>query len=210
MYETHWWLFCLLVLGVIILPGLDMAVVLGNALAGGRTHGLTTLAGVVAGGACHVLMAAIGISVLVQWVPGAFNALLTAGAVYLAWIGWSLLRSRDGFGLQAPARRRTHAATFRQGLVTCLLNPKAYLFMLALFPRFLHPGHGTMWLQMALMWVIIAVTQTCVYGSVALAADGASRWLEDKPRANMLAMRCVGVCLIAAAVATGFESWRGA
>ena len=111
MYETHWWLFCLLVLGVIILPGLDMAVVLGNALAGGRTHGLTTLAGVVAGGACHVLMAAIGISVLVQWVPGAFNALLTAGAVYLAWIGWSLLRSRDGFGLQAPARRRTHAAT---------------------------------------------------------------------------------------------------
>ena len=210
MYETQWWLFSLLVFGVIALPGLDMAVVLGNALAGGRTHGLATLAGVVTGGACHVLMTAIGISVLVQWVPGAFNALLIAGAVYLAWIGWSLLRSKEGFGLQASARQHTHAATFRQGLVTCLLNPKAYLFMLALFPRFLHPGHGAMWLQMVLMWAIIAVTQIGVYGSVALAADGASRWLQDKPRANMLAMRCVGACLIAAAVATGFESWRGA
>jgi threonine/homoserine/homoserine lactone efflux protein len=209
MYEANLWLFFLLVLGVIALPGLDMAVVLGNALAGGRTHGLATLAGVVAGGACHVLMAAVGISVLVRWVPGAFNGLLIAGAVYLAWIGWSLVRSEGGFGLQAPARRRTHATNFRQGLVTCLLNPKAYLFMLALFPRFLDPGHGSMWPQMVSMWVIIAATQTCVYGSVALAADGAGRWLENKPRANMLAMRCVGACLIAAAALTGFESWRG-
>lgn len=209
MHDTHLWLFCLLVFGIMILPGLDMAVVLGNAMAGGRTRGLATLAGVVVGGACHVLMTALGISVLVRWVPGVFNALLIAGAVYLAWIGWSLLHSEGGFSLQAQAHRRTHAATFRQGLVTCLLNPKAYLFMLAVFPRFLHPGHGAIWPQVVLMWTIIAVTQTCVYGSVALAADGACRWLENKPRANMLAMRCVGGCLIAAAVLTGFESWRG-
>jgi len=209
MHYEQLWLFSLLVFGIVILPGLDMAVVLGNALAGGCARGMAAVAGVVAGGACHVLMTALGIGMLVRLIPGAFNALLIAGALYLAWIGWSLLRSQGGFGVQAEARSRTHVETFRQGLFTCLLNPKAYLFMLAIFPQFLRPGYGPLWLQAVLMWAILAVNQAGVYGGVVLMADGARRWVEGSPAANMLAMRFVGGCLIAAAVFTGFESWRG-
>lgn len=208
MHYAQLWLFFLLVFGIVVLPGLDMAFVLGSALAGGRARGMAAVAGVVVGGACHVLMTALGISVLVKLIPGAFNALLIAGALYLAWIGWSLLRSEGGFGLHADTHERTHIETFRQGLVTCLLNPKAYLFMLAVFPQFLRPAYGPIWLQAVLMWVILAITQAGVYGSVAWMADGARRWLECKPRANMMAMRCVGGCLMVAALFTGLESWH--
>jgi threonine/homoserine/homoserine lactone efflux protein len=52
------WLYFLVVLGVIVLPGLDMAFVLASALVGGQRNGLAAVAGIVAGGACHMVMGA--------------------------------------------------------------------------------------------------------------------------------------------------------
>ena len=204
------WLFFALVFGIMVLPGLDMAFVLGSTLAGGRRRGFAALAGIVAGGMCHVVMTAMGISVLLKLIPGAFNALLLAGALYIAWIGISLMRSDAAPALQPDAPRRSHAATFRQGMLTCLLNPKAYLFMLAVFPQFLRPEHGPIAMQALVLWLIIALNQLCVYGGLALIADRARAWLQGKPTAGMLATRCVGALLIAAAMFTGIEGWRGA
>lgn len=204
------WLFFALVFGIVVLPGLDMAFVLGSTLAGGRRRGFAALAGIVAGGVCHVVMTALGISVLLKWIPGAFNALLLAGALYIAWIGLSLMRSDAAPAMRPDAPRRSHAATFRQGMLTCLLNPKAYLFMLAIFPQFLRPEYGPIAAQALVLWLIIALNQLCVYGGLALMADRARAWLQGKPEAGMLATRCVGALLIAAAMFTGVKGWRGA
>ncbi|MFC5526392.1 LysE family translocator [Rhodanobacter ginsengisoli] len=202
------WLFFALVFGIVVLPGLDMAFVMGSALAGGRGRGLAAVAGIVAGGVCHVVMTALGISMLIKLVPGAFNALLLAGALYIAWIGISLMRSDDAFGLKPDTGRRSATATFRRGMLTSLLNPKAYLFMLAVFPQFLRPDYGLIWLQALILWLIIALNQVCVYGGVALMADRARVWLQGKPAAGALATRCVGILLVAAAMFTGFEGWQ--
>lgn len=205
---AHLWLFFAMVLGVVLLPGLDMAYVVASALVGGRRSGLAATAGVVAGGACHVVLASLGVAALLRVFPLAFNALLFAGALYIAWIGVSLLRSRAAFGALPPASVRTRAATFRQGMVTCLLNPKAYLFMLAVFPQFLKPEYGALWLQALVLWAIIAACQAGVYGGMALAGDGVRGWLESRPAANLLLARGVGALLLAAALFTAWEGWR--
>ena len=57
-------LFFLLVLGIVALPGLDMAYVLGSSLSGGRRGGLAAVAGIMAGGACHVLLSGLGVGAL--------------------------------------------------------------------------------------------------------------------------------------------------
>jgi len=202
------WLFFALVFGIVVLPGLDMAFVMGSALAGGRSRGFAAVAGIIAGGICHVLMTALGISVLIRLIPGAFNALLLAGALYIGWIGVSLVRSESSLGPQPDVRSRSRAATFRQGMLTSLLNPKAYLFMLAVFPQFLRPEYGLIWLQATLMWLIIAINQFVIYGSIAVMADRARHWLQGRPAAGTLAARCVGGLLIAAAMFTGFEGWQ--
>jgi threonine/homoserine/homoserine lactone efflux protein len=220
------WLFALLVLGVVALPGLDMACVLGNTLSGGRRRGFAALAGVVAGGIVHVVLAALGISVVLKLFPAVFNAMLIAGALYIAWIGVSLLRSApspsphgDATGAgTTPARApvpaaATPAAAFRQGLVTCLLNPKAYLFMLAVFPQFLQPvpgtlGPGALWLQVAVLWLVIAANQAAVYGGLALLAGQARDWLGRRPAAGLFGARAVGVLLLGVAAFTGVEGWQ--
>jgi threonine/homoserine/homoserine lactone efflux protein len=58
------------------------------------------------------------------------------------------------------------------------------------------------------MWLIIAINQLCVYGGVALMADRARLWLQDRPGASLLAARCVGGLLVAAAMLTGLEGWH--
>jgi len=47
---SHLWLFFLMVLGIIVLPGLDMAFVLASSLTSGHRAGLVAVAGIVAGG----------------------------------------------------------------------------------------------------------------------------------------------------------------
>ena len=202
-------LFAALVFGIVVLPGLDMAFVMGSSLVAGRRHGLSAVAGIIVGGICHVVMTTLGISVLLKVIPGAFNALLLGGALYIAWIGLSLLRSDSAFGMQDRARSNGSAwVTFRRGALTCLMNPKAYLFMLAVFPQFLRTEYGPLWSQALMLWIIIALTQACVYGGIALAAAQARGWLTRRPEAAIAASRMVGVVLIIAAVFTGVEGWR--
>jgi threonine/homoserine/homoserine lactone efflux protein len=207
LQTAHLWLFFVMVFGVILLPGLDMAYVMASSLVGGWRRGLVATAGVVAGGACHVVMAMLGVMTLLRVVPAAFNALLVAGAAYIAWIGWTLLRSRATFAEVSAVGAVSTVATFRRGLLTCMLNPKAYLFMLAVFPQFLKPEYGVLGTQAVVLWAIIAVTQVAIYGGMALAGDRLRRWLAVRPGADAWLARCVGSVLLAAAVLVAWQGW---
>lgn len=211
MQQTaHLWVFFAMVFGVVLLPGLDMVYVMASALVGGRRSGLAATGGILFGGVCHVTMGAFGIVAVLKLFPTAFNVVLTAGALYIAWIGWSLLRSRAVFDEipLAAAALPSQAATFRQGLFTSLLNPKAYLFMLAIFPQFLKPEYGRLWIQAIVLWAIIAETQALVYGGMALGGDRVRAWMRARPDANALLARGVGALLLATAVFTAIEGWR--
>lgn len=210
MHETtHLWLYFLVVFGIIVLPGLDMAFVVANSLVGGNRAGFAAVAGIVAGGVVHVLMGALGIAAILTLWPAMFNAMLLAGALYIGWTGWTLLRSSTAFGIAAqagttPGRR----SIFARGMTTCLLNPKAYVFMLAVFPQFLAPGNGPLWVQASALGMITAFTQVAVYGTVALLAVRASRWLDGNPAARVNVARGVGFVLIVAALFTGVRGWQ--
>jgi threonine/homoserine/homoserine lactone efflux protein len=209
---AHLWLFTVLVFGVMVLPGLDMAYIVSSALTGGRSNGFVALAGVVTGGFCHVLLAAVGFSAVIRVVPGAFNVLLVAGAAYIAWIGISLWRSNGEAAPQeeVPVARAASGTlgTFRQGMAICLMNPKAYLFMLAVFPQFFNPSYGSLLMQAVVLSLIIALNQCLVYGGLVVASSRLSQWFAGAPAARRIALRSVGTMLIAAALYTGFEGWR--
>jgi len=207
-HYTHLWLFFGMVLGIIVLPGMDMAFVLSNALVGGRKSGLYAVAGMVAGGICHVVAGVLGLGLVLRWVPGLLNALLLVGAVYIAWIGVAVLRSQSAIGpLPAVGTPPPHVI-FRRAMLTCLMNPKAYLFMLAIFPQFLRLEYGPVWVQAVVLGLIIALTQTVVYGFWAVAAGGSRVWLAARPQASIAVGRLVGGVLVLGAVWTAVQGWN--
>jgi threonine/homoserine/homoserine lactone efflux protein len=205
---AHLWLYFLVVFGVVALPGLDMAFVLASSLAGGRRAGLCAVAGIMAGGACHMVMGALGVAIVLRWWPQLFNAMLVAGALYIGWIGWALLLTRPGADMPLRASGRRSGATFLRAMLTSLLNPKAYLFMLAVFPQFIRADAGPVWAEASVLGAITAATQAGVYGSVALASARARLWLGSNPGHAAIAARAVGAALMLASLVVGVHGWR--
>lgn len=190
-------LFFSLVFGIVILPGLDMAFILGSALVGGRATGFAAIAGIVTGGFFHVAIGGLGIAIVLQLFPAAFAALLVVGAAYMAWIGVSIWRSGATLGAPEGAILPSRAATFRRGALTNLLNPKAYAFMLSIFPQFVRPDHGPIATQALQLGTIITATQLGVYGGIVCAADRARGWLGRHPAVERGLAKGVGALLVA-------------
>jgi threonine/homoserine/homoserine lactone efflux protein len=213
-HTSHLWLFFVLVFGIIVLPGMDMAFVVASTLIGGRSAGLAAIAGIVVGGMVHVLMSAIGIGIILKSVPQLFDAMLIAGMLYIAWVGWTLLRSKSEQNQDQVSAQNNKPlpsiATFGQAVLTCLLNPKAYIFMLAVFPQFVRLEYGSIVAQSIVLGAIILLTQILVYGAVALLAASMSVWLRgNKDTVQQIYLsRTVGILLIAVAAWTAWKGWH--
>lgn len=207
-YAENLWLFFLLLVGIIIVPGMDMLFVLANSLTGGSNRGLAATGGIMLGGVVHSLNGALGIGLLMHFVPILFNPLLIAGGAYMAFIGVTLMRSSITVGQEGPAGSRSAWKAFRQGAVTCLINPKAYLFIFAVYPQFLKPDYGPMWIQAVIMGAMTIVTQFVIYGGLAVTAGRSRNLLIANPRATALAGRAAGLLLVAVSAFTVWEGLR--
>ncbi|TPM39983.1 LysE family translocator [Mesorhizobium sp. B2-3-4] len=209
-YAENLWLFFLLLFGIIAVPGMDMLFVLANALTGGRDRGLAATGGIMVGGMVHTLNGAVGVGLLMHFVPVLFKPLLVAGAAYMAYIGITLMRSSITVGHDGPAGSRSAWRAFRQGFVTCLINPKAYLFILAVYPQFLKPVYGPIWAQATIMGLLTMLTQGAIYGGLAITAGRSRQMLVANPRATAFAGRAAGLLLFAVSLFTAWEGLKAA
>lgn len=209
MLTTALWLYFVLLVGIIVVPGMDMFFVLANALTGGRQAGLAATAGIMLGGVCHTLFGTFFVVGLSNIMPAISTAMLLAGSLYMLWIGFSLVRSTIEVHSVAKAARRPIRAIFAQGLLTCILNPKAWLFVLAVFPQFMKPEYGPIALQALVMGAMTVTVQMAVYGGLALAAGKGREALTGHPSATVLIGRVAGALLMAAAVFALWEALRG-
>jgi threonine/homoserine/homoserine lactone efflux protein len=214
----HLWLFFVLVFGIIAMPGMEMAFVLSSTFIGGRRAGFAAVSGSVVGGFVHVAMSSLGIGLLLQHMPAAFNALLLAGALYVGWMGVQMWRAAslvkqstvgqsNELGATNLGAMQTAGRTFARALLTCLLNPKAYVFMLAVFPQFFRPQYGSLAAQAVVLALICAATQIAIYGLVVVTAARSGAWLQKSAANQQLVARLVGALLIGTAAWTLVAGW---
>ena len=121
-------------------PGVDLLYTVTRTLQFGWRGGVAAALGVATGCAVHALAAALGLAALLATSAWAFVAIKWAGAAYLLWLAWGMLRAaRTPAGKPPPLPMDSTSALriYRQGLTTNLLNPKVALFFLALLPQFI-------------------------------------------------------------------------
>ena len=197
-------LYFLAVLAVILLPGMDMAFVLASSVSGGRRGAINSVLGIATGGLIHVIVGATGIAALMVMFPQLFHALLFLGTCYLLWIGWSIFRSADAAAMTDESTVVSSSTIFRRAVTTCLLNPKAYAFMFAIFPAFVRSDTRSLLAQTIALCVITVATQIAVYGTVAALAVQSRRFMQ---RRRKTIARTMGAMLMVAAVATATHAW---
>ncbi|GAA2765375.1 LysE family transporter [Streptomyces paradoxus] len=126
---------------LIFTPGADWAYTI---TAGLRDRSVVpAVAGLVAGYAGYTLLAVAGLVVIVASSATLLTALTLAGAGYLVWLGWGVLRQPAA--LTAPAEEVAPEGTSRarvmlRGIGISGLNPKALLLYFSLFPQFIDPA----------------------------------------------------------------------
>jgi threonine/homoserine/homoserine lactone efflux protein len=141
VFTSRYLIFLGAALLLAITPGPGILYVLARSLRGGRREGVLSAAGTFLGGLVHVAAAAFGLSAILAASAIAFETLRYAGAAYLIYLGYQMIRNRhEGTtGLDAAAGARN---TLFQGVMTEVLNPKTALFFLSFIPQFVSVGEG--------------------------------------------------------------------
>jgi threonine/homoserine/homoserine lactone efflux protein len=206
-YPEALWIFFILLAGIIIVPGMDMIFVIANALTGGRQAGLTATFGIMLGGAFHTAFGAFAVVGMSRLVPELYGPML--GSLYMVWIGWTLIKSSITVDPIEVLASRSLGGIFSQAIVTCVLNPKAWLFVLAVYPQFIRPDFGPLWSQALVIGVMVAAMQFAVYGGLGLMAAQGRDAMVGNPSLTIWSGRVAGLLLIAAALLTLWRGWQG-
>jgi threonine/homoserine/homoserine lactone efflux protein len=142
-----------------ITPGPGIFYVLARSLRGGRREGVLSAAGTFLGGLVHVAAAAFGLSAILAASAIAFETVRYAGAAYLIYLGYRMIRSRhEEMAMEAAGAA---GGTFVQGVTTEMLNPKTALFFLSFIPQFVSVQQGHVAAQFLLLGAISVTLNTC-------------------------------------------------
>src|SRR5437868_9185821 len=120
-----------------LLPGPVVTLIIANGLRHGTRAALVNIAGVQAGLAIVIGIVAVGLTSLMATMGYWFDWVRFAGAAYLVWLGYKLIRSpvqRLNADAPPPPPR---GGFFLQGFLVLLSNPKVLVFFGAFFPQFM-------------------------------------------------------------------------
>ena len=181
---------------IVVVPGPTVTLIVANSLRHGTRAGFLNVLGTQVGEAIIITAAGIGLASLIEAMGHWFDWLRLAGAAYLIWLGWKMIRSSGELADGAPPKA-PRGGFLVQGAIVALSNPKTLLFFGAFFPQFIDPARDYI-LQIAIMGVsammISAISDSCY----ALASGHAGRALSAR-RVQLLS-RLSGGCLIGGGV----------
>ena len=119
------------VIAVILVPGPNSLYCLSVAGQYGARNAYRVIAGIILGDSILILATIFGAGALMRAYPPIFHVIKLAGGLYLAWLGYNLLK---GGWLAWQTRRNTQPVTpkiqkqrfFRRALTLSLMNPFLY------------------------------------------------------------------------------------
>ncbi len=164
-------------------PGPDMTLFLGRAVTQSRAAGMAAMLGASSGVVIHTLLAAFGISALIQASPTGFLALKIAGALYLLWLAFQAIRDGSTFTLEAGEKKKASLfANWLTGIGINMLNPKIVIFFITFLPQFVttaDPNAAGKMVFLGLYFILISILFSTV---LIYAVDRVSNMLKRNPR----------------------------
>lgn len=165
---THVPVFIATTLLLAMVPGASAALMIRQALEGGRRALHGTLAGNASGFLIWSTAAAAGLSAVLLASPGAYAALQIAGGVILMYLGgrtlWTALTTVPVQATGEGEQSTGFAGGYLIGLSTNLGNPKAGVFAISVLPQFVTAkgpvflstvALGALWALVSAAWYIL-------------------------------------------------------
>lgn len=183
--------FLLTSLLIELTPGPNMAWLAALALAKGRRTAMIAVAGVATGLLLLGLLAAFGLGALVAASPWLYQTIRAFGFLYLLYLAWDTWKP--------PGAEEGGFGSFRDGLMTNLLNPKAGMFYIAVLPAFVDPEKGAVLPQTLTLVLAYVGVATAVHAAIVIFASGARDALSAGGRLTLV-RRALALGLVAVAL----------
>lgn len=168
---------------LVITPGPDMTLFLGQTLTGGRARGIAAYLGASAGLIVHTMLAAFGLSALLAHSATAFAVLKIAGVAYLIFLAVQALRHGSALMLKPNGTApQSLTQVFLMGVGINLLNPKIVMFFLTFLPQFVSSGDphaGEKLMFLGLYFIVLAIP---ICFALIFAADHFTAAIRRSPR----------------------------
>lgn len=197
-----WLAFATASAALCLIPGPTVLLVLAYAIGQGKRVAVPTAFGVAFGDLIAMSASLAGLGAVVLASATMFTLLKWAGAIYLVWLGVSMIRGAKHatFDLEEKQGFISPRAAFLNAATVTALNPKSIVFFIAFVPQFLDPAAPLLG-QSALLigtFVILAVINALTY---ALLADRMRQAIR-RPKVIQWLTRIGGGALVAMGVAT--------
>jgi threonine/homoserine/homoserine lactone efflux protein len=190
--------FSLVALVAIATPGPTVLLALTNGSRWGVRRSLPGMLGAVTSDFVLVGAVAVGLGALLAASEFWFTVLKFAGALYLAWLGVMLLRSKGGFQLPADGASGhvpRGRSIFMKSFLVAVTNPKGYLFCSALLPQFIdpHSAQAPQYVAIAIVFAALDFSVMLAYAitgahAVRLFSASAVRWFDRACGGTLLAL----------------------
>ncbi|EGZ49594.1 leucine efflux protein LeuE [Neisseria wadsworthii] len=195
-------------IAVILLPGPNSMFCLSMAAQHGVKAAYRAIAGIILGDSLLILATVLGAGTLLKLYPPLFHGLKLVGGLYLAYIGFNLLRgavrkwqlapSKFPTGSEAAAEPAPHI--FKRALLLSLTNPKAILFFLSFFVQFVDPAYPHPALSFLVLALILQATSFIYLNMLVFAGHNMTRLFRRHHKLSAAAMGAVGLMFAAFAV----------
>ncbi len=167
-----------------LVPGPDNIFVLMQSVLRGKAAGLMVVLGLCTGLLLHTTLVALGVAVIFQTSPWAFNALKIMGASYLVYLAFLSFKAGadkiEGQGKEPL----TYKKLYVRGIVMNITNPKVVVFFLAFLPQFTQPQLGAVSEQLLLLGGVFILATLLVFSSIAIMAASIASGLKKSDSAQ--------------------------
>ncbi len=125
-------------------PGPDFVLVSRQSFRYGRAVAIWTSGGIALGILFHVAISLTGLSLLLQSQPDLFWYLKLAASLYIGYLGFASLISKDPVNLQKNSigQEDRYIKSISTGFLTNVLNPKAFIFFITVFTLVINEDTG--------------------------------------------------------------------
>jgi threonine/homoserine/homoserine lactone efflux protein len=183
---------------IIVVPGPSVMFAVARGVAWGRAVAVLTVLGNSIGALLLSAIVAVGLGPLIANSKTFSTVLQILGGCYLLWLGLDAMRHREEHAeamTKRESQRPPRLRVIRQGFMVGVLNPKALVFFVAVFPHFVNRSQGHITVQLLIFGAIFSVMAFCSDGTWGFIAGSAREWLANSP-ARLVAMRVTGACVM--------------
>lgn len=181
-----------------VVPGPDMAYLLGRTVAQGKKAGILAALGINLGAYIHLLFALLGLSTIIATSALAFTIVKWCGAAYLIYLGISaLLNSNKTYSDTISSNEHhSHKSIFWQGVISDLLNPKVALFFISLLPQFVTADSVNPVQQLITLGITVNVIALIINVSLVLAAQAVTSNLRVNNNISIYLNKLMGMIFV--------------